>query len=57
MNIVDNIRNTRDSCSVPTTKLKGSNVSPLNLSLTVRLLRNNWHHWTSSGAKPRFVKI
>jgi hypothetical protein len=40
-----------------TTKSKGSDILLLNLSLTVRSLRNNQHHFTNSGVKPKFVKI
>lgn len=51
---------TGDPWRVPTTKSKGSEVLPLSLSLTVRLLRplrNDLHHLVSSGANPRFKKV
>ena len=44
---------TGDPWGVPTTKSKVSEISLLNLSLTMRSLRKDWHHLVSFGAKPR----
>jgi len=55
--MVERTGNIGEPCGVPTMKSKGSDVLPLNLSLTVRSFRKDLHHLTSSGAKPRSVKV
>ena len=55
--MIDRTGETGEPWGVPTVKIKGSDVLPLNLSLTVRSLRKDRHQLVSSGAKPRLEKV
>src|SRR5258707_7932470 len=55
--MVDSTGNTGEPWGVPTVKLKGSDVSPLKRSWTVRSFRKDLHQLVSSGVKPRLAKV
>ena len=57
MYTVEGTGDTGEPCGVPTIYSKGSDILPLNLSLTVWSFRKDLHHLTSSSANPKSVKI
>ena len=46
-----------EPCGIPTMKSKGSEFCPLKQSLINLSFRKDLHHWTSSSANPRSLRI